>query len=132
MTQVARAMQLYCWDPEEGPWDATFDEDHAVEWMEPNRPHLVCSPIFQWVYFSSNPLPPWSIAVTDARLRPENPRMSLSPDWVSSHPVAARSFATFPTVRRMRFHYGNLSYGSKADFAMGVTTWGVLRSIQIE
>ncbi|KAI0699588.1 hypothetical protein BC835DRAFT_1412571 [Cytidiella melzeri] len=130
-TRVANAMRLYDWDPEEGAWDAAFDE-HAVEWTREDRPVLVCSSIFRHIRFSDNALPPWYMAMTDPRLHTDADAPAPSQSWIAAHPVASRSFATFPTVRRMRFHYNNYTYGNKADSAMGVTVWDVLRSIQVD
>ncbi|KAI0338211.1 hypothetical protein BDW22DRAFT_1363084 [Trametopsis cervina] len=127
--RVERAMKLYKWDPEEGAWDASFDEQNAEEWTREDRPIPVCNTVFGEIEFLQDPMPVW-VKLNEARLR------SLSPSgfgsWVISHLVAARSFATFPTVRQMRFHYNNFSYGSKAYNAVGVTVWNVLQAIQFD
>lgn len=130
--QVERAMRLYDWDPEEGAWDASLDEYDAVEWTTPDRPTPVCSRIFQWMQFSASPSSFAFNLPTEVRLRSHEtllPRHRLD---IIAHPIATRSFATFPTVRRMRFHYHGLTYGTKANNVPGVTVWDVLRSIKTE
>lgn len=127
-------MRLYDWDPEEGAWDALFDEYDATEWTAPDRPVPVCSRIFQWMQFDAEPGPPSLNVPADVSLRTDSDDPTFMPHrlYAIAHPIATRSFATFPAVRRMRFHYHDTTYGSKANNLAGVTVWDVLRSIKTE
>lgn len=125
-------MLLYDCDPKEGAWDAAFDGFDAVQWTGANRPIPVCSPIFQWLAFP----PPATIHTinipADVQLRATDSSSLRNSDLLIAHPVATRSFATFPSVRRMRFHYHSITYGTKANDLSGVTVWYVLRSNKSE
>ena len=129
--RVAQAMRLYDWDPEEGPWDIALEEV-ALEWTYPDRPIPICNTIFRHIGFSRTPIPPWYTASTDPHLITYPSTVAIAKDWIAAHPVASRSFATFPTVRQMRIHYHGTTFGSPAQGATGTTVWDVSRSIQHE
>lgn len=124
-------MRLYDWDPEEGAWDASFDEYDTMEWCLPDRPIPVCSPVFEWMDFPFGSVRSSLGLPVEVRLRPSEPHIPST--YATAHPIATRSFATFPSVRCMRFHYYGIMYGTKAQNSpSGVTVWDVLRSIETE
>ena len=121
-------MQLYGWDPENGAWDAEFDDISAVEWTAHDRPTPVCSPVFKHVAFGKQPLPSWYTDLHDVYMRNDRPTMlGRNRKTLADHLVAARSLATFPAVKRMWFH--SSVYGMIPDSIYGVTVWDVVRTI---
>jgi hypothetical protein len=130
--RVEQAMHRYNWDPEEDAWDAYFDEEQAEESTHSDRPIPVCNTIFQHIRFSTRPFPPWCSDTMDSHLHIDGQSSHWPQMCLAAHPVTARSFATFPTVSRMRLLYKDITYGSEAYSATGVTVWAVLKSIQAE
>ena len=130
--QVELTIRRYNWDPE-APWDANFDENNAVEWVLESRPIPVFNHIFQHVKFKSQHLPPWFNDPHDAKFR------ALAPDTtptfqrpLSAHPVAIRSLATFPSVRRLHFHPFTFAHEHRFENVVGITVWDVIRGFQSE
>lgn len=126
-------MHLYGWDPEDGAWDADFDDEHAPEWVAEGRPTPVCSPVFRFISFGDRPLPSWYTDPLDARFLCDyaSPRTDRS-SFLTDHIVAARSLATFPGVKRIWYDFNNVAYGIPPSNMLGVTVWDVVRCIQHE
>ena len=124
-------MEKYDWDPEDGAWDANFDLENAVEWTMPGRPEPVFTHIFKYVKFKSQHLPPWFRDPHDAKFRREGTDVEYQ-RAMTSHPVAVRSLATFPSVRRLGFRGFTLNYEYRMDNALGITAWDVLKAFQSE
>jgi hypothetical protein len=126
-------MRKYKWDPEDGAWDAMLDPEYAIEWTMPGHPIPVFNPIFQDVKFKPEHLPPWFHDPHDAKFRVDDPDAPLTYlRQLSAHPVACRSLATFPSVRRLRFHSFTLGHEHRFQNLMGLTVWDILRGFQSE
>lgn len=131
--QVGQAVERYGWDPEEGPWDANFDELYAVEWTQNTRPIPRFNSIFRYVKFKSQHLPPWFHDPHDAKFRVLEPDVATTYQRpLSKHPIAIRSLATFPSVRRLRFGSFTFAHEHRFENVLGITVWDVLRGFQSE
>lgn len=129
---VEQAMRRYNWDPEEGAWDAAFEED-AVEWTMADHPVPMFNHIIQDVKFKSQHLPPWFHDPHDAKFRVDDPEAPIPyPRALTAHPIAIRSLATFPSVRRLRFHTFTFAHEHRFENYLGITVWDVLRGFQSE
>jgi hypothetical protein len=129
--RVESAMRRYNWDPEDGAWDANFDPENAEEWVLPGHPIPVFNYIFRHVKFKSQHLPPWFHDPHDAKFRADGEDVNYQ-RALTSHPVAIRSLATFPSVRRLNFLGFSLGYEHRFDNALGLTVWDILRGFQSE
>lgn len=131
--RVEQAVRRYGWDPEEGPWDVHLDELDAVEWTQDDRPIPIFNYILRHVKFKSQHLPPWFHDPRDAKFRAlEADAATTYQRPLSTHPVAIRSLATFPSVRRLRFHTFTFAHEHRFENILGITVWDVLRGFQSE
>ena len=98
-----------------------------------SRPIPIFNHIFQHVKFKSQHLPPWFYDPHDAKFRALN--SGTTPTFqrpLSAHPVAIRSLATFPSVRRLHFQPFTFAHEHRFENVVGITVWDVMRGFQSE
>lgn len=119
------------WDPEDGPWDAGKYDRTAL--MKPEDvssfPIPVPNRVLGSIAFNKFPRPPMSIDTADGFLRSyetEGPWPYID-HLIVNHPIAWRSFATFPSLERFTIFYGggNGQYGDICDVVQSGTVVNV-------
>ncbi|KAF7790713.1 hypothetical protein EIP86_001669 [Pleurotus ostreatoroseus] len=122
--QVAHAMHLWNWDPEDGPWDGSID--YMRDGLEAPSlcPRLVCSPMFQHVTFRGDSRGTWSVNTSDIVLRyPDGGQLTE----LARHSVAARSHAFFPFTKKVYCDFGDdVDPYDDVQHESGITVWDMM------
>lgn len=122
--QVAHAMHLWNWDPDDGPWDASVDYTLGGLPNPAACPKLVCSPAFRHIAFRGSARGAWSVDTADIVLRRPD---GLVITELAQHSVVARSYATFPFSTKLLYDFGDEVFPfDDVRNESGVTVWDVV------
>lgn len=109
--QVEEAMRTTGWDPEDGPWDGELysESDGELSREEIDAfPLPVSNRILGSIAFNRHPRPPTIVDPADGFLRCytfEGIRSRYDDRVIVDHPIAWRSMATFPALKRFEVSY---------------------------
>jgi len=113
---IAQVMASHDWDPEDGPWDGDLDwDDPSSITLEQQQQLLdvVGNRMFGSIGFgkklraSDQPAHPIDIFLRCHDV--DGPRLPSEKKSLVEHPIARRSMATFPLLKRLQFRYDGFS-----------------------
>ena len=119
------------WDPENELWQDTSD-DEDPESSPPSSFNIVSNRIFEHIAFRKTEPGFWTTKLDDAFLRCEDGRIPFEKLLLRNHPIAIRSLATFPAIKRVALEYENV-YSSNTNnllnYPSPILVLGVVKAI---
>ena len=129
------AMDLYHWDPDDGPLDVdiTGTSDMQAGWLAAGQPRPIPNDVVKYVTFGKDAMPVWYTDLHDVYLYNDHATSTqLRHTPLAEHPVAARSFMTFPTLSSMHVDFQDKRSRIPYNPNAGVTVWDVMRCMHAE